>query len=222
MLQKSIMGGVPVIVLQRYLFDDPGGHFRVVYGFNSTHIFTKDPWGRGGQPEDFILTYADFTTLWHYTESAEKGPRFQGVSAVPWRLTITPPTAAPTQGSNSQIGVFYTYESPFASNAMKDSVKADRVILEIQYDPTIWLAQTSSIVVSTHFSLGETHNGSFNLTCLASSVACQTSSVSIRASGIVSGSVPPAVRYGSLKYPGYEYVDVIGSMWKELRFSGRK
>src|SRR5687768_10668634 len=45
-LKFSISNNRPVIVLQQYAYDDPGGHYRVVYGYNDTHLMTKDPWGR--------------------------------------------------------------------------------------------------------------------------------------------------------------------------------
>jgi hypothetical protein len=216
-LQKTLLQGLPVLVLQKYWFDDSGGHYRVVYGFNSTHIFSKDPWDREGQPRDLNLTYADFESLWAYQEKPENGIRFFGASLVPWIVSVNPIIAPPRTGFPITISFSYEYETPFPKQVIQDAPEAITMIfLQLSYDSRIWSAERDSISKKTYFTIGTTGYASFKMTCITKGEICQKFSPSIRASGIISSSLPSTVRTKSLLYPEYDYMDVIGSRWTKI------
>ncbi|GAM16996.1 hypothetical protein SAMD00019534_001710, partial [Acytostelium subglobosum LB1] len=89
-LKTSIYLNIPVIVLMHYSVESPGGHFRVVIGYNDDDetFTTLDPWDRDGQPQVFVIPYSNFTTLWNYTEvDSPRGTPFFGCAI--WPLDIT-------------------------------------------------------------------------------------------------------------------------------------
>lgn len=246
-LRKTIMLGTPVMVLQHFLPTDAGGHWRVVYGFNSTHLFMKDPWNREDQPlPDYIITYDEFTALWQYEEinGASEGKKiasdkkvsrirttpfsqkkfspsekkFLGVAAVPWRLSVLSASPSPAHGSSTQLSVSFSYDAAIPSAFIQDTPNAQKIELEISYDPTVWATSRSPILLPSPLSLGDSQTASFNLTCIATTQTCSTSSVSIRASGLISSSSPPAVNYGRINFPSYDYMDMIGSAWTKFTF----
>jgi hypothetical protein len=116
-LSHSCFSGLPAIVLQWYDETHDGGHYRVVTGYNATHMVTNDPWDRqdnfgGGKvcilifffdseidvlmilvtPRNYSMTRASFCSLWSINETALDGsvrdPYF-AVYAAPLNVTAT-------------------------------------------------------------------------------------------------------------------------------------
>lgn len=215
-LQDTVRRGLPVIVLQQYWFDDPGGHYRVVYGFNSTHVFMKDPWDRENQPRDLRLTYESFNTLWRYVESPEKGPRYFGASAVPWPIHTLPSTS-PTTGKSQILAFYYKYITPIASENVTDALTAEKLFLELQFDSNVWSSPQNSVTLPGPFNTHDLAVNEFQITCITEPNACLHSPPLLRVSGLVSGSVPRTVRDESTFFPSYEYMDFIGSEWTDRK-----
>ena len=78
LLKEWIFGGIPVITLQKFSFQDPYGHYRVVIGYNDlkSEITTLDPILGG----NYNFSYADFTQLWNTSQT---------FSEYAWCLVIT-------------------------------------------------------------------------------------------------------------------------------------
>jgi len=84
-LCQLILQGFPIIVLQQYALDDDEGHYRVVTGCNSTHFLTNDPWNRDGQPQQLLISRADFAVLWNTTDGFLKRSPQTASAYAQWR-----------------------------------------------------------------------------------------------------------------------------------------
>lgn len=86
-LRTLLADGHPIIVLTWYNLSKQQSHYRVVIGYNSTHIIVHDPWnkntwgGNYGGPNT-ALTYATFAELWEYSNN-------WALFVSPWKITIS-------------------------------------------------------------------------------------------------------------------------------------
>lgn len=213
LLKSTIANGIPIIVLQQFLPTDASGHFRVVFGYNSTHIFTKDPWGREDQPNNYIIPNDVFLQLWSYVEAPLGYPRYFGAAAVPWALQLS----SGTSGNMLIIDAIAKYSTPFPPNMLSDAATAERIIFEVTYDPAVWIANQDSVSRLQSLTPGSTASQQFALTCLSSNMAgCVSSPIFVRVSGIISGHLPSTIRSGTLRFAPYDYVDQVGSLWTQV------
>jgi hypothetical protein len=218
-LKATIAKGLPVIVLQAFALDDPGGHYRVVYGFNSTHVFVKDPWGRDGYSLDYAMSNSLFTTLWQHNEPGNvppEGPRYWGASAAPWSSTLQ----LKSSGLNSTLGFTWYYTSPFPTDLLTDHPETAKVWFELKYDRNIWSAEWDSMQRTYDYFPGYFAYDEFNLRCIATIQQCQANPlVQMRTLGIINDRVPATYRDPNHQYSAYQYVDVIGSFWTPVKLA---
>lgn len=114
-LRTLISIGEPVIVLTWYAQNHEQGHFRVVVGFNETHLFMHDPWnkylwgGVYGGPE-VAMTYSAFLDLWNISDY------YQALWVHPWNISIETPEAV-NKGENFTVTAnsFYPYPTQFGA-----------------------------------------------------------------------------------------------------------
>lgn len=212
LMKTTLLDGFPVIVLQSYWFDDPGGHYRVVYGFNSTHIFTKDPWDRDGQPRNLDLSYADFILLWRYVESAEKGPRYFGAVAAPWTLL-----ADFYDATTKVLQLVYEYSNPIPGSSRNHSLTATNIVAEIDFNPKVWSCPKTSFNLNTSLAFKNTLTLNVPIACVSTYDLCVNHPPRMRVTGIISDSVGQVPSDGGVDFSGYDYTDVIGSMWRKMQ-----
>jgi len=85
-LKDAVRQGYPVIVSTWYDLSMQKSHYRVVVGYNATHIIVQDPWnktawaGSYGGPETAI-EYDTFLSLWNYSN-------YWGLFVHPWTATV--------------------------------------------------------------------------------------------------------------------------------------
>lgn len=218
-LRIVLKKGIPVIVLQQFSFDDAGGHYRVVYGFNDTHVYMKDPWDRDGNPRDMKLSNGDFISLWRYVETASDGPSYTGIAAVPWTLE-SHSLGMSLSGSYMRFKLGFNYQDPFYQILPSIASHTNTPILELRYDLSIFNDTRTTLVNDLPIAEGSSYV-SFQANCIAASLStCQQASVIARISGITQGSVATAPKTETEVYPPYDYVDIIGSQWTKVALGG--
>lgn len=186
-LKTLIEAREPVIALM-WMTLNHYGHYRVVIGYNETHIITHDPWFG----PNIAYTYSDFLDLWQYSGC-------WGLLVTPWHVEVQMLNKV-KEGTDLQVGVNITYpcSPPFDS---------------IQYPSTSCVA-TIGLQPGLELGFGETVQHS--LTDITAGTSVQTSwsilanetglyNVSVTASGNVLGSV---AQKGGLS--SYNYEDRIG------------
>lgn len=86
-LQAAIRNNYPVVVSTWYDASKQNSHYRVVVGYNLTHIKLHDPWnkmawgGAHGGPS-IAMNYTAFLTLWNQSD-------FWGLLVHPWQVTVS-------------------------------------------------------------------------------------------------------------------------------------
>lgn len=103
----------PIIVLMNWTESEPYGHYRVVIGYNESHIIMHDPWNKGlwggtyGGP-DTVMTYSTFLLLWGYLNN-------WGLWIHPWSVDLQMP-ASVDEGGNFTVTANITYLCPAPFN----------------------------------------------------------------------------------------------------------
>lgn len=215
-LHLTVARGVPVIVLQQYWFDDPGGHYRVVVGFNNTHVFLKDPYDRFGMARDLVLENVQFVQLWRYAETPSSGPRYWGAAAAPW--TIDSISTYKPNSRSYKTTVAYSYSSPFTGNVIPPKVNtALFTMLELQYDTIKFNVSKTATIDPRPLAGTQSSSVSFSSYCIATDEAeCASSPVLVRASGLIQASTGASPTTESEVSPPYDYSDFIGSQWTKI------
>ncbi|EFA84225.1 hypothetical protein PPL_03302 [Heterostelium album PN500] len=205
-LKSAISLNIPIIVLMHYSLEDPGGHFRVVIGYNDDleTITTLDPWDRDGQPQVYTLSYSNFTALWNYTEKdSPRGTPFFGVAIWPLNVDIV----AFSNGNQTTFNVKFDYTNPIP------------FLSELQLLPktlgtiTNFIAPKDSQFVSASsyttgpINEGDTVKSLFVVNCPGGSChGLFIANVEI----LIQASVPYTYDRNHYYYPPYSYIDVIG------------
>jgi len=115
-LKTLIDEGYPIILLMWY--DAPGysGHFRVVVGYDETHIILHDPWnnmtmgGTYGGPS-IALNYSTFLEKWEIAD-------YWGLVTCPWSITLDYPAGIHREDTFTiTANITYPCPDPFPSYA---------------------------------------------------------------------------------------------------------
>jgi hypothetical protein len=99
----------PVIVLMNWTSAEPYGHYRVVVGYNSTHMIMHDPWNKGTWGGTYggantTMTYSEFLDLWKYLDN-------WALWVHPWSIELQTPSTA-IKGENLTVSATITYPCP--------------------------------------------------------------------------------------------------------------
>ncbi|MCC6326193.1 MAG: C39 family peptidase [Candidatus Brocadia sp.] len=227
-LKGLIARNIPVVLLMKYAPDDATGHYRIIVGYDEENgvVYFVDPWGRDlnkmTNPDGTITwSMTDFKDAWNYIGYGTDRP-YWGAVIMPWRVTIhTTGEIAP--GSILEVTAEITYPclQPFDCSAYS----AFNVSAEIILPPEISLWQGASRIDIGSFQAGE----KVTVTWLVKlDEGGPDSSITVKATGFVSGAVPEAPRMGEKTkphsnkgeggdkknnrncYPAYDYTDEIG------------
>jgi len=197
-LKTLIDNDFPIILLMRWIPGEPYGHYRVVVGYNATHVFLHDPWnnvlwgGDYGGP-NLPMNYTFFDEMWSYSG-------YWGLFVSPWNVEIeTPSNAYVSQAFTVRATVSYVCppQTPIyiyeASSCNATITLPEGLVLADGESPTK--------------SLGEIYaGGSAQTSWTVRAERPGNYSISVEAEGKISGTVGEKADVG----PSYQYEDRIG------------
>jgi len=196
-LKSLINKGEPMIVLMWWTQEKVYGHYRVVIGYNDTHIIMHDPWNKDAWGGTYggastTMTYSTFLNLWEYIN-------YWGLWVHPWTVELQMPNNV-NRGDTFEVEANITYPCPASFNTYEYSASVCSATIELQEGLELALEET------TQQSLGNITAGDFVETSW-SIYASETGShsVSVTVTGTVKGNVGI---HGT--YPSYDYTDEIG------------
>jgi parallel beta-helix repeat protein len=198
-LKNSIDGGEPLIVLMWWTSAKIYGHYRVVVGYNDTHIIMHDPWNRdlwGGAVggANISMTYSTFLDLWEYSDN-------WGLLVHPWKIELRMPSTV-RKRDNFEVTANMTY--PCSSTFLQSQYPAYHCNATIQLPEGLQLA----LGETPQHSIGNvTSGGSVQTSWTVNVYEAGFYNVSVAAEGIIEGSVGSHGPYSS-----YNYQDVIGGL----------
>lgn len=198
-LKSHIDQDKPLILLMWYSTTHVYGHYRVVTGYNETHVFLHDPWNNiiwGGRygGASLALNYSTFLDLWSYYDNWT-------LCVSPWTVNVSAPTYIRLE-TPFQIDATIAY--PQALQDALDNYPASSCNATITLPANLTLApgETSRKTVGTSI-LEAGANSTVGWMLRTNSSAVYT--VTVEVEGLVSGSV-----WSHNGYPAYTYSDRIG------------
>ncbi|EGG24505.1 hypothetical protein DFA_02748 [Cavenderia fasciculata] len=207
-LKACIANDIPVIVLQHYLPNDLGGHFRVVVGYNDNNetFTTLDPWGRDNQPHVFVMSYSNFTFLWNYTENdSPRGTPFYG--AIYWPIYLDATTIS--TGNQTTVSAKFQYGLPIPELQgimTMPPVLSSLISLETP-QPTKFMNNGQQAYSMGPQSQGQSGTMQWVIECPE---RC-TGQFNVTAEFIITGNIPDTYDKNGIYYAPYDYMDVIGN-----------
>lgn len=197
---KSLMDdGYPIIVLMWFTPAKVYGHYRVVVGYNETHIILHDPWNKEawgdtyGGPNTAMLE-STFLELWNYVG-------YWGLFTCPWDMTLTVPNIVEL-GNTFTITANVTYVCPEPFSAFDYPASSCNVTIDLPVGLNLELGETAKKTLGTGNLLARE---SATVSWAVKANNCGTYAMSVEAEGFVSGLV--GEHNG---YPSYDYDDRIG------------
>ncbi|MGB9778322.1 MAG: C39 family peptidase, partial [Candidatus Bathyarchaeales archaeon] len=197
-LKALIDRDFPVILLMRWVPDEPYGHFRVAVGYNATHVFLHDPWnniewgGDYGGP-NLPMNYTFFDEMWNYFGH-------WGLFVSPWNVRVEVPSNV-YAGQSFTVTATVLYPCPpqtpiyiyEASTCNATIILSEGLVLADGESPTKNLGEIyAGGTVQTSWKIKAERPGNY--------------SISVEAEGKISGVVGEKTDVG----PGYQYDDRIG------------
>jgi uncharacterized protein YvpB len=163
----------PIIVLMNWTQSEPYGHYRVVIGYNDSHIIMHDPWNKGlwggtfGGP-DTAMTRSTFLLLWAYLDN-------WGLWIHPWSVELQMPTSV-DKGENLTVTANITYLCPepfntyiFSASNCNATIIIPENLLVTSDEATHSLGQiTTNNPVQTTWLINASHTGSFDVSIIVS------------------------------------------------------
>jgi len=196
-LKTLISKGQPLIILMWWTPSKVYGHYRVVVGYNETHIIVHDPWNKdvwGGTygGANTSMAYSIFLDLWQYSG-------YWGLLVHPWEIGLQMPSIV-GKGDNFEMVANITYPCSAPFDTAYYSASSCKAIIKLQNGLELGLGET------TQHSLGNIIAGNSVRTSW-SIHASETGfhNISVTVTGIIEGSVGT---HGT--YPSYNYMDEIG------------
>lgn len=225
-LKELIAQDIPVVLFMKYAPDDDTAHYRVIVGYDEEkgEVYFLDPWGRDLNRVtnlDGTITWSmtDFEDAWNYTGYGTSRP-YWGTVMMPWTVAIHT-TGETTAGSVLEVTAEITYPcpQPFDCSAYSASNTSAEIILP----SGMYLLEGASRIYIGYLPAGESVTVTWKVKL---DVDGAGSSITVTASGVVSGSVPEADWEGAIirtdkngergkngnenSYPPYNYTDEIG------------
>jgi len=196
-LKSLIDQDFPIILLMRWMPEEPYGHYRVAIGYNETHIFMHDPWntswgGSFGGPQ-IAMNYTFFLQMWEYSG-------YWGLFVSPWTISIEiPDIIYAGQQFIVKANVTYPCPEPFSHTYPAELCNA-----------TIILSEGLSLVEGESFkkSIGTLQAGAFAIVSwTVKADRTGNYNIIVNAEGKISGFVSEKPHEG---LPSYNYQDRIG------------
>jgi len=196
-LKTLINMGDPTIVLMWWTPSKDYGHYRVVIGYNETHITMHDPWnkdawgGTYGGP-NLTMIYSAFLDLWEYSGN-------WGLFVRPWIIHLQMPDTV-GEGDLFEVMANVTYPCSTPFDTSEYPAASCNANIQLQEGLELASGETSqqhlgNIVagnsVQTSWSIYANETGYHN--------------ISVKVAGIVEGNVGERG-----VYPSYSYEDTVG------------
>jgi peptidase C39-like protein len=231
-LKAILAQGYPVIVLVYWLPGTAQGdlafHYRVVVGYDDTKgvLMMNDPWSRQFKKDmnyqgstsgfanssawdtdfgTFNMTYADFLTTWRAPTTAwgVPGLAYGAVLVTPWQVQVSAPaTVAPGKTFTVTATVTYPVLAPFGSTNFP-TFPASGLQMSLGVGTGLVLLGSPLATPKGTLAAGQAMTVSWKV---QAGSAPGASSLSVTATGLVSGSLGPWWP----SYPAYSYTDRIG------------
>lgn len=198
-LEAYIDQGRPLILAMWYSYHHVSTHYRVVTGYNQTHVFLHDPWnkplwgGAYGGP-DLAFNNSEFLDLWSYLDN-------WALYVSPWAVDINAP-AHVTPGTPFLLESTIVYPQPLPEAFSVYPASFCNASIDLPANLSLVQGEFRKKTVGTGFlDAGSYANVSWML--VASSPPEGTLNITVE--GMVSGSV--SAHYN---YTAYDYNDRIG------------
>jgi len=201
-LKSYIDQNRPLILLMWYSGFHVSTHYRVVTGYNETHVFLHDPWnnvtwgGRYGGP-NLVFNYTYFLDLWSYYG-------YWALYTSPWTISVSAPTYAKPE-TPFQINATIAYPQPLPNALDNYPASSCNATITLPADANLSLAQgeTSKKTLGTGILQAGANSTVSWMLMANSSISCN---ITVEVEGLISGSV--GAHYN---YTAYDYSDRIGA-----------
>jgi hypothetical protein len=201
-LKSYIDQDKPLILLMWYSGYHHSTHYRVVTGYNETHIFLHDPWNKpewdsmyGGPNIAFNYTY--FLDLWSYYG-------YWALYTSPWTISVSTPTyVKPKTPFQINATIAYPQSLPNAPDNYPASSCNATITLPTNANLTLAQGETLKKRLGTGFLQAGANSTVSWMLMANSSITCN---ITIEVEGLISGSV--GAHYN---YIAYDYSDRIGA-----------
>jgi len=198
-METLVNQGKPLILLMWYSGNHSSGHFRVVTGYNQTHVFVHDPWnkplwgGTYGGP-DLAFNNAYFLDLWSYFGN-------WALYVSPWKVTISAPTYVKVD-TPFQLNSTIFYPPPLPNAFSYYPASSCNASISLPTNLTLAQGQTQEKAIDAG-SLNAGNSAVVSWTLVANSSI--KGAINITAEGKIFGSVGAHYNYSD-----YSYSDRIG------------
>ena len=198
-LEAYIDEGRPLILLMWYSYHHVSTHFRVVAGYNQTHVFLHDPWnkpawgGAYGGP-DIAFNNSEFLDLWSYYDN-------WALYVCPWAVDVNAP-AYVTPGTPFLLESTIMYPQPLPSALSVYPASFCNASIDLPANLSLAQGEVQKKTIGTGF-LDAGSNAVVSWTLVANSSVEGTLNITVE--GMVSGAVG-----ANYNYTAYEYHDRIG------------
>ena len=201
-LKSYIDEDKPLILLMWYSGFHASTHYRVVTGYNETHVFVHDPWnnitwdGRYGGP-NIVFNYTTFLDLWaNYYNWA--------LYVSPWSISVSAPVYVKPE-TPFQINATIAYPQSLPNAPDNYPASSCNATIALPADANLTLAQGETLkkTLGTGFLQAGANSTVSWMLMANSSISCN---ITIEVEGLISGSVWPHYNYSA-----YSYSDRIGA-----------
>lgn len=198
-LEAYIDEGRPLILLMWYSYHHVSTHFRVVTGYNQTHVFLHDPWnkpawgGTYGGP-DIAFNNSEFLDLWSYDDN-------WALYVSPWAVDVNAP-AYVTPGTPFLLESTIVYPQPLPAALSAYPASFCNASIDLPANLSLAQGEAQKKTIGTGF-MDAGSNAVVSWTLVANSSVEGTLNITVE--GMVSGAVG-----ANYNYSAYEYYDRIG------------
>jgi len=198
-LKSLIDDGYPITVLMWFTPAKVYGHYRVVVGYNETHIILHDPWNKEAWGDTYggpnaTIPESTFLELWEYIG-------YWGLLTCPWDVTLTVPNIVKLDNTFT-VTTNVTYVCPDPFSAFDYPASSCNVTINL---PAGLSLESGEIAKKTLGTGNLFARESATVSWAVKANNCGSYAISVAAEGLVSGAV--GEHNG---YPSYDYEDRIG------------
>jgi hypothetical protein len=200
-LKSYIEGDKPLILLMWYSHYHVSGHYRVVTGYNETHIFLHDPWNKpewGGSygGANIVFNYTYFLDLWSYYGN-------WALCVSPWTINVSAPAYIKPE-TPFQMNATITYPQSLPNTLGNYPASLCNATITLPANLTLVEGEIRKKTIGTG-SLEAGANSTVSWMLVANHSGPYV--INIEAEGLISGSV-----WAHVNYTAYDYVDRIGTI----------
>jgi len=193
-LRDVISNGYPLIVTTWYI-DRAYGHYRVIVGYNETHITFHDPWyGLPYRGPNVSVTNSQFLVMWECAYN-------WGLFVSPWNVSISAPNNV-EEDSTFTVTATVTYPCPEPFSHEEYLASSCNITLVLPEGLSLAPGENAKKTLGTG-NLSPRSTATISWVVQANSPGDFT--FSVEAEGKVAGSMPQVG-----EYPAYDYEDRIG------------